>query len=70
MKSETISKHSRCAKESGLTAMSRLVAVDPLRGVEASFSKTAGNKILEFGGASPSSDPTRCKMESFYSYLI
>jgi hypothetical protein len=26
------------------------------RGVEASFSKTIGNKTLEFGGVSPSND--------------
>jgi hypothetical protein len=41
-----------------------------LRGVEASFSKTTGNKTLEFGGVSPSNDRTRYKMESFYFYLI
>jgi hypothetical protein len=41
-----------------------------LRGVEASFSKTTGNKTLEFGAVSPSNDLTRYKMESFYFYLI
>jgi hypothetical protein len=40
-----------------------------IRGVEASFSKTTGNKTLEFGGISPSNDLTRYKTESFYFYL-
>jgi hypothetical protein len=40
------------------------------KGVEASFSKTTGNKTLELGGVSPSNDLTRYKMESFYFYLI
>jgi hypothetical protein len=40
------------------------------RGVEASFSKTTGNKTLELGGVSPSNDLIRYKMESFYFYLI
>jgi hypothetical protein len=40
------------------------------RGVEASFSKTTGNKTLEFGGVSPSNDLTRYKKESFSFYLI
>jgi hypothetical protein len=40
------------------------------RGVEVSFSKTTGNKTLEFGGVSPSYNLTRYKMKSFYFYLI
>jgi hypothetical protein len=40
------------------------------RDVETSFSKTTGNKTLEFDGVSPSNDLTRYKMESFYFYLI
>jgi hypothetical protein len=40
------------------------------RGAEASFSKTTGNKTLEFGGVSPSNGLTRYKMESLYFYLI
>jgi hypothetical protein len=40
------------------------------RGVEVSFSKTTGNKTLEFGGVSPSNDLARYKMESFYFDLI
>jgi hypothetical protein len=38
--------------------------------VKASFSKTTGNKTLEFGGVSPSNGLTRYKMESFHFYLI
>jgi hypothetical protein len=52
---------------------SRKVKLEPgtlKRGAEASFSKTTGNKTLEFGGVSPSNDLTQYKMESFYFYLI
>jgi hypothetical protein len=38
--------------------------------VEASFSKTAENKTLEFGGVSLFNDLTREKTESFDFYLI
>jgi hypothetical protein len=41
-----------------------------IRGVEASFSTTTGNKTLEFGRVSSSNDMTQYKMESFCFYLI
>jgi hypothetical protein len=46
------------------------IVVKSMRGMEASFSKTTGNKTFEFGGVSPSNDLIRYKMESFYFYLI
>jgi hypothetical protein len=44
--------------------------VNTFRVVEASSSKTTGNKTLEFGGVSPSNNLTRYKIEFFYFYLI
>jgi hypothetical protein len=50
--------------------MPECIREGPIRGVEHSFSKTTGDKTLEFGGVSSSNDLTRYKIKSFYFYLI
>jgi hypothetical protein len=58
-----ILKNETCSTAYDFSSISLMVGRNFIQGVEASFSKTTGNKTLEFGGVSLFKDLTRYKME-------